>query len=160
MILWILVRIILTAKISKLQNTSQHCYYLDLPHSLFPGIVVDRTLSLKRSKLFRILEFWSRVEGKERVTNPHLYLERNDLEVIWITAPLSIAFPHWSWRLSLLGQQHLEITLLLEEESVIYWTDNHFHHILWLQHWYWEIWSLKHHLSLGLLSLRPKVTSQ
>lgn len=48
----LLVRITLTAKISKLQNTSQHCDYLDLPRSLFPGIVVDRALSLKRPRLF------------------------------------------------------------------------------------------------------------
>ena len=74
------VRIILTAKmISKLQNNSQHGDCLDLPHSLSPGTELSPRRGLG---YFHILECWSRVDGKEEVTNPHLYLESKGLEVI------------------------------------------------------------------------------
>lgn len=74
------VRIILTAKmISKLQNNSQHWDCLDLPHSLSPRTELSPRRGLG---YFHILECWSRGEEKEEVTNPHLYLKSNDLEVI------------------------------------------------------------------------------
>lgn len=82
-----LIRMILPAKItsSKLQNSSQRCKHLDLPHSLSPGTVVDGEFSPKRGlHYFHLLEYWSQGKGKEKVTNPHLLLERHNWEEIWI----------------------------------------------------------------------------
>lgn len=76
-----LIRMILPAKItsSKLQNSSQRCKHLDLPHSLSPGTVVDGEFSPKRGlHYFHLLEYWSQGKGKEKVTNPHLLLESHN----------------------------------------------------------------------------------
>lgn len=94
----LLIRVILTVNISKLQNSSQHWQHSD---SLFPEIQVGGELSPKgaweKGPFFHLLEYWSHDEkGREKAKNPHLLLESHNLGVLESHPSRAIAFPYWT----------------------------------------------------------------